>query len=131
MTLQFGVVIILLLAMGVPLGAYNMFKLFGTTGTFTYVIIYGLGNIAAWRYFRTTGRDESSLIKYVLFPVVATAALLLHRLQVLHTASCRTGSLRPGNPRRLSRSRSDMPALGTAAWAAGVDCARWRHGDSC
>ena len=75
-TLQFGVVIILLLAMGVPLGAYNMFNLFGTTGTFTYVIIYGLGNIAAWRYFRTTGRDESSLIKYVLFPVVATAALL-------------------------------------------------------
>jgi hypothetical protein len=53
-----------------------MFNLFGTTGTFTYVIIYGLGNAAAWRYFRTAGRDESSVIKYVVFPVVATAALL-------------------------------------------------------
>jgi amino acid transporter len=75
-TLQFGVVIVLLVAMGIPLGAYNMFNLFGTTGTFTYVIIYGLGNAAAWRYFRTAGRDESSVIKYVVFPVVATAALL-------------------------------------------------------
>jgi amino acid transporter len=75
-TLQFGVVIVLLIAMGVPLGADNMFNLFGTTGTFTYVIIYGLGNIAAWRYFRTEGRDESSIIKYVIFPVVGTAALL-------------------------------------------------------
>ena len=62
--------------MGFPLGADNMFNLFGTTGTFTYVIIYGLGNIAAWRYFRTAGRDESSVIKYVIFPLVATAALL-------------------------------------------------------
>jgi amino acid transporter len=53
-----------------------MFNLFGTTGTFTYVIIYGLGNIAAWRYFRTEGRDEGSIIKYMVFPVVATAALL-------------------------------------------------------
>jgi amino acid transporter len=75
-TLQFAVVIILLIAMGLPLGADNMFNLFGTTGTFTYVIIYGLGNIAAWRYFRTAGRDESSVIKYVIFPLVATAALL-------------------------------------------------------
>jgi amino acid transporter len=70
------VVIVLLIAMGVPLGADNMFNLFGTTGTFTYVIIYGLGNIAAFRYFRTEGRNESSIIKYVVFPVVATAALL-------------------------------------------------------
>jgi amino acid transporter len=62
--------------MGVPLGADNMFNLFGTTGTFTYVIIYGLGNVAAWRYFRTAGSDESSVIKYVLFPIVSTAALL-------------------------------------------------------
>jgi amino acid transporter len=73
---QFAVVIVLLVAMGVPLGADNMFNLFGTTGTFTYVLIYGLGNIAAWRCFRTEGRDESSIIKYVVFPVVSTAALL-------------------------------------------------------
>jgi amino acid transporter len=75
-SVQFAVVIVLLLAMGLPLGADNMFNLFGTTGTFTYVIIYGLGNVAAWRYFRTAGKDESSVIKYVVFPIVSTAALL-------------------------------------------------------
>jgi|GEM_PF-157564 len=75
-TLQFGTVIVLLVAMGVPLGAVNMFNLFGTTGTLTYVLIYGLGNVAAWRYFRTVAKDEFSVIKHVAFPVIATAALL-------------------------------------------------------
>jgi amino acid transporter len=75
-TLQFAVVIVLLVVMGIPLGANNMFNLFGTTGTFTYVIIYGLGNVAAWRYFRTIARDEFSVIKHLVFPVIATAALL-------------------------------------------------------
>ena len=86
--------------MGVPLGAYNMFNLFGTTGTFTYVIIYGLGNVAAWRYFRTAGRDESSVIKYVAVPHRGHCRASVHRLQVLHTASCGTSGLRPGDRRR-------------------------------
>ena len=111
-TVQFAVVIVLLVAMGLPLGADNMFNLFGTTGTFTYVIIYGLGNIAAWRYFRTAGRDESSVIKYVIFPLVATAALLYIAYKSYIPLPAAPVVFAPVIVRRLPRRRNRLPAPG-------------------
>jgi amino acid transporter len=65
------------LAAGLPLGPYNLFNMLGTTGTFVYIPIFILMNIAAWKYFRQHQPHEFSVVKHVLFPVVSTAALII------------------------------------------------------
>jgi amino acid transporter len=64
------------LAVGLPLGAYNLFNLLGTTGTFAYIPIFILMNIAAFRYFRSKAPAEFSVLRYVVAPLVSTAALI-------------------------------------------------------
>jgi amino acid transporter len=64
------------LAVGLPLGPFNLFNLLGTTGTFAYIPIFILMNIAAFLYFRREVPAEFSIPRYVLAPVVSTAALI-------------------------------------------------------
>src|SRR6202012_1104932 len=63
-------------AVGLPLGPYNLFNLLGTTGTFVYIPIFILMNIAAFRYFRLQHQDEFRLSSLVIAPLISTAALI-------------------------------------------------------
>jgi amino acid transporter len=74
---QTVVAVTIALAVGLPLGPYNLFNMLGTTGTFVYIPIFILMNFAAWNYFRRYQRQEFSVIKHVAFPVVSTAALVI------------------------------------------------------
>ena len=74
---QTTVAVAIALAIGLPLGPYNLFNTLGTTGTFVYIPIFILMNIAAWNYFRQHQRQEFSVVKHVIFPVASTAALVI------------------------------------------------------
>jgi amino acid transporter len=74
---QTVIAVTIALAVGLPLGPYNLFNMLGTTGTFVYIPIFILMNFAAWNYFRRHQRQEFSVIKHVAFPVVSTAALVI------------------------------------------------------
>jgi amino acid transporter len=65
------------LAVGLPLGPYNLFNLLGTTGTFAYIPIFILMNIAAFLYFRSKVPSEFSILRYVVAPIVSTVALII------------------------------------------------------
>jgi len=49
----------------------------GTMGTIIYVFVYFLGNIAVFRFFRTTAREEFNVVIHALFPIISTIALFL------------------------------------------------------
>jgi amino acid transporter len=74
--LQTAVAVAICLAAGLPLGPYNLFNLLGTTGTFVYIPIFILMNVAAFRYFRRQHPEEFSTVRFVVCPVVSTLALL-------------------------------------------------------
>ncbi|WP_329057921.1 APC family permease [Amycolatopsis sp. NBC_01480] len=74
---QSGVALAVCLAVGLPLGPYNLFNLLGTTGTFVYIPIFILMNVAAFMFFRTRRPAEFKVLPYVVCPVVSTAALLV------------------------------------------------------
>ncbi|WP_165357090.1 APC family permease [Nocardioides zhouii] len=74
---QSAVALVMLLAVGIPLGPFNLFNLFGTTGTFVYIPIFVLMNIAAFRFIRARHPEEFSVAKYVVAPVISTVALAL------------------------------------------------------
>ena len=65
------------LAVGLPLGPYNLFNMLGTTGTFAYIPIFILTNVAAFLYFRRTHPEEFSVLQFVICPIISTAALLI------------------------------------------------------
>ncbi|WP_165956508.1 APC family permease [Kribbella antibiotica] len=75
--LQSGVALGTCLAVGIPLGPYNLFHLLGAAGTFVYIPILILMNIAAFRFFRRRFPAEFSACAHVVAPVISTAALLL------------------------------------------------------
>jgi amino acid transporter len=75
--LQSGIALLVLLAAGLPMGAFNLFNTLGTTGTFVYIPIFILMNIAAFRFIRTQHPSEFSVAKYVVAPVISTVALAL------------------------------------------------------
>jgi amino acid transporter len=81
---QSAVALIVLLAAGLPMGAFNLFNLLGTTGTFVYIPIFILMNIAAFRFIRTQHPDEFSVARYVVAPVISTVALALIAYNSLH-----------------------------------------------
>jgi amino acid transporter len=66
---------VVLVVIGASLGPYNLFNLFGVAGTFVYIIIFTLANVAAWRFFRTRKPEQFSWVSHVAFPIVSTAAL--------------------------------------------------------
>lgn len=72
---QSALALLVCLAIGIPIGPYNLFNVFGTTGTFVYIPIFVLMNIAAYRYFRRTRTEEFSPWAYIVAPIVSTAAL--------------------------------------------------------
>lgn len=74
---QSAITVAILLVVGLPLGPFNLFNLFGTTGTFVYIPIFVLMNVAAYRFIRTNHPGEFSVLKYVVAPVISTAALAL------------------------------------------------------
>jgi len=68
---------VICLAVGLPLGPYNLFNMLGTTGTFVYIPIFILMNIAATMFFWNKHRDEFRIWSHVIAPIVSTAALIL------------------------------------------------------
>jgi amino acid transporter len=75
--IQSGVALLVCLGVGIPLGPNNLFNLLGTTGTFVYIPIFILMNLAAYRFFRTQKPEQFSVWAHVVFPIVSTVALLL------------------------------------------------------
>ncbi|MEY9852786.1 amino acid transporter [Leifsonia sp. EB41] len=71
------VAVVVCLAVGLPLGPYNLFNLLGTAGTFVYIPIFILMNIAAFLFFRRRHPEEFNVWAYVVAPIVSTVALLL------------------------------------------------------
>ncbi|MEU9796268.1 APC family permease [Streptomyces sparsogenes] len=74
---QTVVALTICLAVGLPLGPYNLFNLLGTTGTFVYIPIFVLMNIAAYRFFRLRHPAELRVFPHVICPLVSTAALIV------------------------------------------------------
>ena len=75
--LQSAVAVGICLLVGLPLGPYNLFNLLGTTGTFAYIPIFILMNVAAFSYFRRVHPEEFSVVQFVICPIISTAALLI------------------------------------------------------
>lgn len=75
--LQVTVAVTICLAVGLPLGPYNLFNMLGTTGTFAYIPIFILMNVAAFKFFREKHREEFSVLQFVICPIISTAALLI------------------------------------------------------
>ena len=73
---QLGVAVTICLAVGIPLGPYNLFNVLGTTGTFAYIPIFILMNVAAFLFFRTKHPEEFNVLQFVVCPIISTAALL-------------------------------------------------------
>lgn len=74
---QSAIALVVCLAIGLPLGPYNLFNMLGTTGTFVYIPIFVLMNIAAFRFFRNRHPEEFNVWAYVVAPIVSTVALAL------------------------------------------------------
>jgi amino acid transporter len=73
---QTAVAVTVALAVGLPLGPYNLFNMLGTTGTFVYIPIFILMNVAAFKFFRDKHREEFRILPLVIAPVISTAALV-------------------------------------------------------
>ena len=74
---QVAVAVAICLAVGLPMGPYNLFNLLGTTGTFAYIPIFILMNVAAYLFFRRQHPEEFSVLRYVVCPIISTVALLV------------------------------------------------------
>jgi amino acid transporter len=74
--IQSAAAVLLCLVLGGFYGPTNLFDIFGVAGTFAYILIYGLGNVAAWRYFRALRRASFNVFYHVVFPLIGTAALI-------------------------------------------------------
>ncbi|MFF1831559.1 APC family permease [Paenarthrobacter sp. NPDC058040] len=73
---QSAVALGICLAVGIPIGPYNLFNVLGTTGTFVYIPIFILMNIAAFMFFRRKHPAEFNILAHVVAPIISTAALL-------------------------------------------------------
>ena len=73
---QTAVAVTIALAAGLPLGPYNLFNLLGTTGTFVYIPIFILMNVAAFKFFRDQHPDQFRVLPLVVAPVISTVALI-------------------------------------------------------
>ena len=74
---QIALAVATCLAVGLPMGPYNLFNLLGTTGTFAYIPIFILMTVAAFKFFRDKHRDEFSILQFVVCPIIASVALLV------------------------------------------------------
>ncbi|HEY0237174.1 MAG TPA: APC family permease [Friedmanniella sp.] len=74
---QVSLAVVICLAVGLPLGPYNLFNMLGTTGTFAYIPIFIMTNVAAFLYFRRQHPEEFSVLQVVVCPIISTVALLI------------------------------------------------------
>lgn len=65
-------------------GLYNVFPFTGLMFVFALLFVYILGNVAVWRLYRTTARNEFSVVKHAVIPAVGSTALLLVAYQSLN-----------------------------------------------
>ncbi len=112
--------LVVLLAAGIPMGAFNLFNTLGTTGTFVYVPIFILMNIAAYRFIKTQHPEEFSVAKYVVAPVISTVALALIVYNSLNPL--------PDMPIRLRRSSRWSTSRSGSPSSTDATCARARPG---
>ncbi len=70
------IALVVCLGVGIPIGPLNLFNVLGTTGTFIYIPIFILMNIAAFLYFRRVHPEEFNVWAYVIAPIVSTVSLL-------------------------------------------------------
>lgn len=75
--LQSAVALIVCLGVGIPLGPVNLFNMLGTTGTFIYIPIFIMMNIAAFLFFRKRVPGEFSAWAHIVAPIISTAALIV------------------------------------------------------
>ena len=73
---QSAIALVVCLGVGIPIGPLNLFNVLGTTGTFIYIPIFIMMNIAAFLYFRKVHPEEFNVFAYVIAPIVSTVSLL-------------------------------------------------------
>ena len=112
--------LLLCLGLGALYGPTNLFDIFGIAGTYAYILIYGLGNVAAWRYFRTISRENFNVIYHVVFPLIGTAALIYIGYESLDPVPGLSGVDRADHHGRLRRHRASCPDVGTAPRPRGL-----------
>lgn len=69
--------LVVCIGLGLALGPYNLFNTLGTTGTFIYIPIFVMMNIAAFRFFRSRVQSEFSIWAHVVAPIISTVALIV------------------------------------------------------
>src|SRR6202023_325277 len=71
---QSAAALLLCLGLGGLYGPAHMFNIFRIAGTYAYTLIYCLGNVAAWHYFRTIRRQNFNVLYHVVLLLIGTAA---------------------------------------------------------
>jgi amino acid transporter len=74
---QSSVALVICLGAGLALGPYNLFNMLGTTGTFTYIPIFIMMNVAAFLFFRKRHPEEFSIWAHIIAPIISTVALIV------------------------------------------------------
>jgi amino acid transporter len=115
--LQAVVALAVTLAAGLPLGPYDLFNVLGTTGTFVYVPIFILTNVAAFGFIRRPYPGEFRVLPLVVAPIVSTAALTTigyRSIVPLPDAPIRFAPAIAAGYLLLGGARRPEPATGTA-----------------
>ena len=74
--LQTAVAFAVLLIGGIEFGPTNLFNVLGTAGTFCYIPIFIMTNMAAYLFFKKKYPSEFSTLTHVVMPIVSTVALI-------------------------------------------------------
>lgn len=73
---QTFIALVALIGGGLALGPNDLFNVLGTAGTFVYIPIFIMMNIAAYRFFKNKHPDEFSVLAHIALPIFSTVALL-------------------------------------------------------
>jgi amino acid transporter len=73
---QTTIAMVALIGGGIALGPNDLFNVLGTAGTFVYIPIFIMMNIAAYRFFKQKHPAEFSVLSHVVLPIFSTVALL-------------------------------------------------------
>ncbi|MDB5846272.1 MAG: family permease, partial [Rhodoferax sp.] len=74
--LQTVIALVAVIGGGYALGPNDLFNVLGTAGTFVYIPIFIMMNIAAYRFFKQHHPSEFSVLAHVVLPIFSTVALL-------------------------------------------------------
>ena len=70
------IALVAVLGGGYALGPNDLFNVLGTAGTFVYIPIFIMMNIAAYRFFKYKRPAEFSVLAHLVLPIFSTLALL-------------------------------------------------------